>query len=438
MRQALLSLAAGMGVLILAADLTAQTLPVPTLPEPPPVPVPEPEPAPEGPRPAPTPKAKEPAPKAKKPETTTVPSEDEGRPRPRPWEYGLAFGVVADTNTDFLVPDGAGGTATVPDGRIIRNWSSPKGALRAEAAGRWVGYPGRDLLDRYYLDAGLRGDYRSSNRTNWRGDVHYWLGYTDSTPTLVDQGVALPLGKTGNFTGELGLEQKVGARTFFRAEVRLLTTTFDDPAYIDGSSLRGTVALGGQLGPRDSAAVAYALEDVLRGWASGTYLTHYGSLQWTHTVSPRSAVLLEAGASYTPEASNVGLGRGEGFFGGVSFLRQVGRSSLMAYLRREVAPAFGLGVSRLEYRAGLRASVPLRRNWTLSVAVHHIQPATTEGAEAVYAPTSNISAALDRRLGRLFTLSGEGQYRRRGEIASEPMISAFQGGLFLSVGTPRR
>jgi hypothetical protein len=437
MRQALLSIAAGMGLLILAADLAAQTLPVPILP-PPPVPGPEPEPAPEKPQPAPTPKAKEPAPKPKKPETTAVPAEEVGRPRQRPWEYGLAFGVVADTNTDFLVPDGAGGTAIVPDGRIIRNLSSPKGALRAEAAGRWVGYPGRDLLDRFYLDAGLRGDYRSSGRTSWRGDVHYWLGYTDSTPTLVEQGVTLPLGKTGNFTGELGLEQKVGAWTFFRAEVRLLTTTFDDPAYIDGRSLRATVALGRQLGPRDSIAVAYALEDVLQGWASGPYLTHYGSLQWTHTVSPRSAVLLEAGGSYTPEASQVGLGRGEGFFGGVSFLRQVGRSNLTAYLRREVAPAFGLGVSRLEYRGGLRATVPLRRNWTVSVAVYHIQPATTQGGQAVYASSSNISAAFDRRLGRLFTLSGEGRYRRRGETSLEPTISAFQGGLFLAVGTPRR
>jgi hypothetical protein len=429
MRHALLSLAAGMCLFILAAGLTAQTLPVPVLP-PPPVPVPEPEPAPKEPRPAPTPKAKG-------PETAAAPAEDVGRTRPRPWEYEFAFGVVADANTDFLVPDGAGGTAIVPDGRVVRNLSSTKGQLRAEAAGRWVGYPGQDILDRYYLDAGLRGDYRSSGRTSWRGDVHYWLGYTDSTPTLIEQGVALPLGKTGNFTSEVGMEQKLGAQAFFRAEGRFLATTFDDPTYVDGSSLRGTVALGRQLGARDSGSVSYAVEDYLTG-AIGSYLSHYGSLQWTHTVSPRSAVLLEAGGSYTPGASGVGLDRSVGFFGGVSFLRQVGRSSLSAFLRREVAPAFGLGVSRLEYRAGLRADVPLRRSWSLSVAAYHIQPTSPKGQGTLYASNSDLSVAFSRRLGRLFSLAGEGRYRRRGETTSEPMISAFQGGLFLAVGTPRR
>lgn len=430
MRQALLSLAAGMSLCILAADLTAQTLPVPILP-PAPIPVPEPEPTPKEPRPAPTPKAKG-------PEAEAAPAEGVGRPRPRPWEYELALGVAGDTNTDFLVPDGAGGWAIVPGGRIARNLSSTQGELRAEAAGRWIGYPGQDTPDRTYFDAGLRGDYRSSGRATWRGDLHYWLGYTDSTPTLVEQGVALPLGKTNNFTGELALEQKVGARMFVRAEGRLLVTTFDDPLYVDGKSLRGTVALGRQLGPRDSISVGYALEDVLESWASGAYLTHYGSLQWTHTLSPRSALLLEAGASYTPESSQAGLGRGEGFFGGVTFLRQVGRSSLTAYFRREVAPAFGLGVSRLEYRAGLRADVPLQRDWRLSVAAYHIQPASPESGATVFAPSTDVTAAFDRRLGQLFTLSGEGRYRRRGETTSQPTISAFQGGLFLAVGTSRR
>ena len=348
------------------------------------------------------------------------------------------MGVAWDSNTDFLVPDGQSSTAIVPGGRVARVLSSTHGQLRAEAAGRFAGYPSQDTLSRSYFDGGLRGDYQSSARTRWRGDAHYWLGYTDSSPTLIEQGVPLPLGKTSTLSGEFGLSQQLGTRTSVRAEGRILRVDFDDPAFIDGRSLRGTVALDRQLGARETGAVAYALEDALSAEAGGSYLTHYGSLQWTHAVSPRSGFLLEAGASYTPDASQVGLSRSQGFFGGVTFLRKIGHSSLTAFLRREVAPAFGLGVSRLETRAGLQADVPLGRDWTLSTVAYHVQPATPEGAGRVYASSSDVLTALDRRLGRHFSVSGEVRYRRRGETVAQPTVSAFQVGLFLALGTPRR
>jgi hypothetical protein len=268
--------------------------------------------------------------------------------------------------------------------------------------------------------------------------VHYWLGYTDSSPTLIEQGVPLPLGKSSTLFGEFELSQRLGTRTSLRAQGRILRVDFDDPAYIDGRSLRGTVALDRQLGARDAGAVAYALEDALSAEAGASYLTHYGSLQWTRTISPRSAFLVEAGVSYAPDASRVGLSRSQGFFGGVTFLRQIGRSSLTAYFRREVAPAFGLGVSRLESRAGLRADVPLGRDWALSTTASHVQPAAPEVRDPVYASSTDVSAALDRRLGRLLTISTEARYRRRGETTALPAISAFQAGVFFAVGTPSR
>jgi hypothetical protein len=424
MRSALLPLATGVS-LLLGTGLTAQTLPLPVLP---PAPAPGPVAPPE---PAPTPKAPGQEPAAQ-------PAVDTGPQRARPWEYEVGMGVGWDSNAAFLLPDGQSSTAIVPGGRIARVLSSTKGQLRAEAAGRWAGYPSQDTLNRSYFDAGLRGDYRSSARTQWRGDVHYWLGYTDSSPTLVEQGVPLPLGKSSTLFGEFALSHKLGTQTSVRAEGRFQGIDFDDPAFIDGRSLRGTVALGRQLRVRDSAAAAYALEGVLAAEEGGSYLTHYGSLQWTHTLSPRSALLLEAGASYTPDASQVGLSRSQGFFGGVTFLRQIGRSSLTAYLRREVAPAFGLGVSRLENRAGLRAEAPLGRDWTLTAAAYHTQPDSPEGAEQpYYASNSDASAALDRRVGRHLTVSGEARYRRRGETVAQPAVSAFQIGLFVALGTPR-
>lgn len=429
MPQALVRLVVAAALFASAPELLAQTVPLPSLPEAPPpaAPVPGTEPS-----PAPTPGTPRAQPAA--------PAEDVGPPRPKPlpWEYRLGVGIFGDTNIDFLFPDGAGGTAVVPGGQLTRNVSSARGELRADVAGRWIGYPDPDVLDRSYLDAGLRGEYRSSPRTTWSGDVHYWLGYTDSSPTLIEQGVVLPLGETGTLTGEAVLNRQLGGRAFVRVEGRVLRVDFEDPAFIDSRSLRGTVALGRHLGARDTASLAYALEGVLSDETGTSYLTHYGSLQWTRTLSPRSALLLEGGASYTPKASEVGLGRSEGFFGGVTFLREFGRSSLTAYLRREVAPAFGLGVSRQETRLGLRGDVPMGRDWTLSVAAYHIQPQTPEGAEGVFAPSSDATAALDRRLGRLFTVSSEARYRRRGESAGNPAVSGFQAGLYVSLGTPRR
>jgi hypothetical protein len=427
MPQALLRLVVAATVFASAPELVAQTVPLPLLPEAP-APTPTPGPAPE-PKPTPSPKTPRQAPAEPTAEETA---------RARPWEYAVGLGVAWDSNTDFLVPDGKGSTAIVPGGRIARVLSSPRGQLRADAAGRWARYPNQDTVNRSYFDGGLRGDYRSSTRTRWRGDVHYWLGYTDSSPTLIEQGVPLPLGKTSTFSGEFELSQQLGSRASVRAEGRVLSTDFDDPAFIDGRSLRGTVTLGRQLGGRDSAGVAYSLEDALSAEAGASYLTHFASLQWSHTLSPRTAFLLEAGASLTREAIRVDSGRSQGFFGGATFLRQLGRSNVTAFFRRELTPAFGLGVSRLENRAGLRAELPMGRDWALNADAYHIQPAAAEGGDQVYPSSTDVVAALDRRLGRHFTVSGEARYRRRGETVSQPTISSFQVGLFFALGTPRR
>jgi hypothetical protein len=431
MPRAFLRLVVAAALFASAPELVAQTVPLPVLPEAPaptPTPTPTPEPAPE-PQPTPSPKPPRKAP-AEPPAEETA--------RARPWDYAVGMGVAWDSNTDFLVPDGQSNTAIVPGGRISRLLSSTHGQLRAEAAGRWSRYPSQDTANRSYFDGGLRGDYRSSPRTRWRGDVHYWLGYTDSSPTLIEQGVPLPLGETSTFSGEFEVSHLLGGRTSVRAEGRILTSDFADPDFIDGRSIRGTVTLGRQLGGRDGAAVAYALESALAADAGESYPTHFGSLQWSHVLSRRSAFLLEAGASLTREAMRVDSGRSHGFFGGVTFLRQIGRSNVTAFARRELTPAFGLGVSRQESRLGLRAELPLGRNWTLNADAFHIQPTASEGGDQVYPSSTDVAAALDRRLGRHFSVSGEARYRRRGETVAQPMVSSFQFGLFVALVSPRR
>lgn len=229
---------------------------------------------------------------------------------------------------------------------------------------------------------------------------------------------------------------------------RVYHTVFDQNdaealGLVDGQSIRGSASLERKLGPHDTAAIQYALEGTLSGQptdavdgAGSHYLTHFASLQWTHILSPRSGFLLEAGGSYTPNAELAGLGQQASFYGGASYRRQVKRSDIALVARREVTPAFGLGVSRLENRFGLTATIPIGRAWTLQVAGTHVKPETPEGASVTYSTPDEVSVSLGRRLGRLFGISAESRYRRRGATNTYPAIDGFQAGVFVSLLGP--
>jgi hypothetical protein len=388
--------AAGLGLLALPAMLLAQTLPVPSL----------------------------------RPEPVEAPA------RPRPWEYAVGAGLGWDGNMHFLVPDGPSALAVVPRGGLARIFSGPRSSLRATAAGSWTGYPGQDEQRRYYVDLGLTGSYVRSPSTSWRASASYELGTSDSSRILLEQGVSLPVVRTRSFAGALGLTRKMGGRGSLRIDGRFYRTTFDSPALIDGSSLRGTLGVERPLGSRGTATVEYSAEHVRPDEPGRSHLTHFGSLQWTRILSQRSAILLEGGASYTPGAARAGLDRKESFFGGASFTRQVRRSSLTLFVRREVTPAFGTGASRLELRTGLRASVPMGREWELRVLASHVQPEGSGKGPGAQAASDDASAALGRRLGRRLEVSGEARYRRRGAMGAMPAVQTFQAVLFLTLLTP--
>jgi len=417
MRVRLWLLGAALGLPVLPVGLGAQTLPVPTLPS-----APEPTPSPEAPQ--------------MPPHAAAQPPEVLAPMRPRPWEYATGIGVRWDSNVSFLIPDGPSGLAVVPRGSLARVFWSPRGQLRAEAAGRWVGYADQDLRSRGYLDLSLDGRYSSTPSTNWRASATYALGHSDASQPLVAQGVLLQLVKTRTLTGGLGMSRRIGTRTSLRIDARIQRVEFDSPDLFDGASARGTIGLEHRLGSRSTAAIVYSLEEVLAGSAGGSYSMHFGSLQWTRVLSPRTALLLEGGASYTPDATRASLDRKQSFFGGASLNRQVRRASLIAFVRREVVPAFGVGASRLEVRAGLSAAIPMGRDWGLRMASTHVRPDSPAGSAQAYASADEASVALFRRLSGRLELSGDALYRRRGAASSLPSIEAFQAGLFLTLVSP--
>jgi hypothetical protein len=414
-------LGAAIGLLLLAARVTAQTLPVPVLP---PADAPEPEPT-----------ASPAAPQQGAP-ARAEPVDAPVAARPRAWEYALGAGVSWDSNVEFLVPGGRGGTAVVPRAALARVFSGPYAQVRASAAGRWSGYPDQEQARQYNADFGLDGSYRRSPSTTWRANASYGVGYSDTSRILLEQGVLLPLVKTRSLSAALGLAKRMGTQTSLRFDERFYRTGFDSPGLIDGESVRSTLAVERHFDSRSTAAIEYSLEYVRSGQTTARpYVTHYGSLQWTRVLSRGSALLVEGGGSYTPDAAGAGLQQKQSFFGGASFSRQVKRSSLTLFVRREVTPAFGIGVSRLELRAGVGAKIPMGRAWELRVAASHFLPETPQGAGRLFSSSDDASGTLGRRLGRRLEASGEARWRRRGATNTLPLIDAFRAGLYVTVAS---
>ena len=354
--------------------------------------------------------------------------------RPETWDYAVGTGFGWDGNVDVLVPDGPSDAAFVPRAGVSRVFATARRQLRATAVGRWTSYPDHPDLRRYDTELVLDVSQRRSAATTLRANASYGLGDSGSSRILVEQGVALPIVKTRSLAAAAGLTHRTGAHTLVRADARDFRTDFDTKVLVDGESARGTVALERQLRGRGTAALEYSLEQVQSDQHGRRYRTHFASLQWSRVLSPHSAVLLEAGASYTADAAAAGLEREESFFGGASYTRTVRRSSLALFVRREVTPAFGIGVSRLATRAGVGATLPLRPDWEARVVASHLQP--DADPERRYGSSDDAFLAVGRSLGRHLELSCEARYRRRAETPRNPQVEALQAGVFLTWLSP--
>ena len=409
----LLLVAAG---LLPPATLGAQTLPVPELPA---ETAPEPETLPSpGPGDAPLPEPVAPEP-----------------PRPPAWELELAAGLGWDSNINFQPANGPSDALLIPRVAATRVVRGRRSELRARASGYWTGYRDHEELRRFNADLGLEGSGQSSPRTRWHGGARYELGDTSTATILREQGVALPRVRTRTLTADLHLNHDVGRRGLLRVEGRFNAADFDSPALVDGRSTRVAVGLERQLGRSDAAAIDYALEHILSDRPLGAYLTHFASFSWTRFVTRRAALLVQGGASATPEAAAAGLAHDASFFGGATFAGTIGRSSYTVFLRREVAPAFGTGQSQLDLRWGLRATIALGRHWAVDLETSHVRP---DRAPAGSAASHDGFASVGRG-----SAAGWRSPPSRATGAWTPPpgllpIQEFEAGVFLTLRTPAR
>lgn len=222
---------------------------------------------------------------------------------PRRWEYSTSVGVFWDRNVGFFAPDGPSDVALIPRATLTRVFTGPRSTLRTQVAGRYYEYKEQDAQSRGYADFLLDWGYRSSTNTTWRAGGSYMLGHSDASQPLQAQGVLLPLVGTQTVTGALGLTRQFGTRTSLLLDGRYYRTDFDSAELVDGESARGTFALERKFSTRNTVSLVYAAEDVLKDSLGRSYLTHYGSLQWTRVLSPRTAMLLEGASATRPRPS---------------------------------------------------------------------------------------------------------------------------------------
>jgi hypothetical protein len=199
---------------------------------------------------------------------------------------------------------------------------------------------------------------------------------------------------------------------------------------VDSDSLRWELSFEERLSERNQFSLDYSFEHA-RNYVDAD--SHFAFLGWVRTFSPRTAVLVDAGASYTLRAGDVGLQQPWSFYGGLSLNRQVKRSSLTAYYRREVIPIFGLAGLRLADRLGLEATIPLGRDWNLMLTGGYVVGPSSSEVESSRLTSGDAGVSLAWRAARHLSVSMDGRYRRRSATSTVPGIDDFAAGLFVSL-----
>ncbi len=345
---------------------------------------------------------------------------------PRAWTFSMGLGVGWDENIDASVANGPSSWAGVLSARLSYLHYRPNGQIRVSAGGSATGYRDFHEYNRPNGGGSVDGRWRLARDVDASLSAGYAYGHTDNSDWLMDQGLLYPLSPMQTYTGSARLSWRVAGRTSMYADARGVRTDFESAGLSTSNSARVSVGLDQAIGKRDSLGLESAWE---RAWEPEQLETLFASAQWRHTLTPRTGIFLEGGVSWTTGSPPDKLARGNNFFGGASLSRQIGGKSIInAGYRREVVPVFGIGGARLVDRFNLAFSATLGRSWLAGFGATYAlesDPASGGSFSTVYS-----DASLGRRLGRYWSLSVAGRYRR-GETAAA-LREAYRVGAYLS------
>lgn len=363
-----------------------------------------------------------------------------GPARQASWDYSLGLALGWESNAGLMqLSDAPSDYAAQLRGNLARSVRTVRSTFNFAANA--VAFTYLEQKDYNRLDGSLALDASRRFSAATTGSLGLSAGYfhTDSSPILGEQGVLLPLASTVNYTGNLAVNHQLSPRTSLGLSLRGYRVVFPDSEFDAGGSVRFGAEAARRPNPRDTLALSYGLErasvlgGVEPGTSSGAFWTHYGSGRWERVLSPRTAFGVDVGASYTQDAASSTLSQPWNFFGGVGLNRQINRSSLTAFYRREVLPAFGLGGLRLTDRLGLELTTPLGRNWSTALGGSYARTAGNEPLEDAIRYL-DAHASIGRGLSRRLRLSLDGRYLYQSQAGETPAIDNYRVGLVLSFG----
>jgi hypothetical protein len=336
----------------------------------------------------------------------------------------MGLGAGWDENIDASIADGPSSWAGFLFASLSYLHSRPGGQLRISAGGSGTAYRDFDEYNRPNGNASLDGSWRLSRSVDASLSAGYGYGHTDNSSWLTNQGLLYPLGAMQTYNGSARLSWRAARRTSLYVDARGVRTAFDSEDLSTSDSVRAALGLNQEIGKRDALGFESAWE------RTGAPESLFVSLRWRHTLSPRTGLFFEGGASRTTQAQPGELARGRNFFGGASLNRRIGGKSLVnAAYRREVVPVFGIGGVRLVDRFSLAFSTTLGRSWFAGLgATYTLEP--NPGSDGSFS-SGDGQANFGRRLGRYWSLSVAGRYRRN-EAGSAPLREAYRVGGYLS------
>jgi hypothetical protein len=329
----------------------------------------------------------------------------------------------------------------VLNGALTRSIKNSRGDVSLSARTHGYVYNEQTQYNSLNGDIRLNGQQRLGRTTTGRLDLSLASDQSFNSSILIDQGVLLPATRVLTYSGAAELAVQTSERTTLRANFLADRSDFPDSAGLQASTrLRMSADLNRRVGQRDSLALVYSAEMAgaaapAQDASAPSLWSHYLSSQWSHQFSSRSAILLEAGSSYTPDGIEAGLQREWSFFGGATLDHRVRRASITAYYRREVIPVFGVGGLRLADRAGLSLQAPFGERWVTSLGGAWSAGGQQDTSDERQSTTDAFANAAFRASRRLW-LSASGRYLRQSAVGALPALEDGRAALLVVLATP--
>jgi hypothetical protein len=347
--------------------------------------------------------------------------------RPPAWSYSMDLGVGFDDNIDASLTDGPSAWGAFLTGNVAYRRFRPYGQFQVSARGAATDYPSLEGYDRADLGGLFSGSWRPSASTVASFSAGYTYGHTDNSSWLSGQGLVYGLGAMQTFEGSAGFAWRLASRTSLRFDVRGVQANFEAESLSESDSLRAWAGLTREVSTRDEVGFDSAWE---RTGQPEKRDTLFASVHWRRSLSVRTFLFVEGGISQTSGALPGELARDLNFFGGASLHRRIGgRSVLEAVYRHEVVPVFGIGGVRLVDRWTLGYAATLSPVWSMGLSATYSREPDPESEGSF--PAADAHASVTRRLGRRFSVSAAGRYRRA-EFPGVAVRETYRAGAYVS------